>query len=135
MQKTLTIILEEYFMLKRYSYYFIYEFDNINSNYSYILKLKMYLDKSGILKYLLDIDPKLATAYHLTSMYREFNKTANINNAKDELENIIETYSNSSISYFNDCAKTLTHWKECILNSFIEVPYSKEYRRLSNSPC
>src|SRR5690554_7185919 len=64
-----------YYLLKKYRYYFVSEFDDLSSKRFYNRKLKMWFDKHSLLKYLLDIDPKLEKAYYLTARYREFNKT------------------------------------------------------------
>lgn len=111
-----------YYILKKYRYYFVSEFDNLTEKRFYNRKLKMWFDKHSLLKYLLYIDPKLEKAYHLTSRYREFNKTTSHDKAAEELEILIDDFYSSGIPSFFDVAKTLSTWKEYIINSFITIP-------------
>ena len=78
-----------YYLLKKYRYYFVSEFDNLTDKRFYNRKMKMWFDKHSLLKYLLEIDPRLEKAYYLTSRYREFNKTTSYENAAAELEILI----------------------------------------------
>ena len=85
---------------------------------------------------MLSIDPKLNIAYELYSRYLEFNKTSSYENAKIELEELLEDFFNSGIKQFIEVAKTISHWKEYIFNSFILVDSEDgtHKRRLSNGP-
>ena len=85
---------------------------------------------------MLNIDPKLKLAYELYSKYLEFNKTTSYENAKDDIEELLEDFFNSGIKQFIEVAKTISHWKEYIINSFIYVDSidGKSKRRLSNGP-
>lgn len=130
-----------YYLLKKYRHYFLKEFDDITEGRFYNPKMKMYFTKHSLLKYMLDIDDTLKKAYYLTSKYREFNKTANITNCKEEFEAIIDLFYDSNIKQFIDVAITLENWKEYILNSFILVENTlvtsknkSNKRRLSNGP-
>ena len=62
--------------------------------------------------------------------------TSSYEKACEEIEEIIESFFCSGIKQFIDIAKTLSHWKEYILNSFIRVESAdkKTQRRLSNGP-
>jgi len=111
-----------YYLLKKYRYYFVSDFDNITEKRFYNIKLKIWFDKHSLLKYLLYIDPKLEKAYRLTSRYREFNKATSFDKAADELEVLIDDFYSSDISSFFEAAKTLSTWKEYIINSFITIP-------------
>lgn len=92
----------------------------------------------------MDIDNRINEAYELTSKYREFNRTANINNCENELDELIEQFLSSSLEQFKEVGKTLSNWREEIINSFIiiedslTIPKKKnklpEPRRLSNGP-
>ena len=133
-----------YYVLKKYSYYFLQEFDDIRNDRFYIAKFKRSFDKHDLRKYMLDIDDNLKKAYKLTSKYREFNKAANINNADEELEELIDLFYDSGLKQFIDVANTLSTWKPYIINSFIRIEDAltksnkKEEkpapRRLSNGP-
>lgn len=98
----------------------------------------MWLDKYNLIKYMLDIDDELKLAYELSEEYREFNKTANEENCKEQLEDLIIKFFNSKLEPFIEVAKTLSTWKEYILNSFITIKdcfdEDGKPRRLSNGP-
>lgn len=121
-----------YYMLKKFKYFFVKEFDDIFDKRIYIHKLKCYMNKYEIKKYLFSIDPRLTLAYHLTEKYREFNRTCRFENAKSELLELIKIFKDSKLRPFVDCARTLTNWMEYIVNSFIITDTN---RRLSNGPC
>ena len=96
------------------------------------------------MKYLLDIDDRINEAYELTSKYREFNKTANITNCAEQLDELIELFLHSTLEQFNEVGRTLKNWRDEIINSFITIddclttPKKKNEipvpRRLSNGP-
>lgn len=111
-----------YYLLKKFRYYFVSEFDDITDKRFYNRKMKMWFDKHSMRKYLLDIDPRLEKAYDLTSRYREFNKTVSYDKAEEELEILINDFYTSNLPSFFDVAKTLSSWKEYIINSFITIP-------------
>ena len=80
----------------------------------------------------------LNLAYYLTTKYRDFNKTVNDSSCINEMENIIDLFYKSNLQPFIEVAKTLSTWKEYILNSFIKVSdcldKDQKPRRLSNGP-
>ncbi len=127
-----------YYVLKKYHSFFLKLFDDIKDFNYYSKKLKMWLDKYNLMKYMLDIDDELKLAYELSEEYREFNKTANEENCKEQLEDLIIKFFNSKLEPFIEVAKTLSTWKEYILNSFITIKdcfdEDGKPRRLSNGP-
>ena len=127
-----------YYVLKKYKYYLVEEFDNITNKRFYNKKLKMWLDKHSLRKYILDIDESLSKAYWLVTRYRELNKTATIENVKEQYIEIVDELYNSKIEPLVNVAKTLSTWQEYILNSFITiddaVDSNGKVRRLSNGP-
>lgn len=127
-----------YYVLKKYRYYLVKDFNEITNIRFYNRKLKMWFDKSSLRKYMLDIDESLNLAYDLTTKYRDFNKTANDSSCINEMENIIDLFYKSNLQPFIEVAKTLSTWKEYILNSFIKVSdcldKDQKPRRLSNGP-
>ena len=127
---------EYYYILKKYKYILLSEFDNISDKKFYNKKLRGWYDKHSMRKLMLSIDPKLKLAYELYSRYLEFNKTYSYESAKLELEELIDEFFYSDIKPFIEVAKTISHWKEYILNSFILVDSEDgtHKRRLSNGP-
>ena len=125
-----------YYILKKYKYILLSEFDTLSDEKFYNKKLRGWYDKHSIRKIMLSIDPKLKLAYELYSRYLEFNKTSSYEKAKIELDELIDDFFYSDIKQFIEVAKTLSHWKEYILNSFILVDSEDEThkRRLSNGP-
>lgn len=119
-----------YYMLKKFHYFFVKEFDDIYSGKIKIRKLKTTWDKHEIRKYLLSIDDDLKYAYYLKERYREFNLTASYNSCDEELDELIKEFSNSHLDEFREFGQLLNRWKKYIKNSFIRI----NNRRLSNGP-
>lgn len=120
-----------YYMLKKFHYFFVKEFDDIYSGLIEIRKMKTKWDKYEIRKYLMSIDPDLQYAYNLKEKYREFNLTASFETCDEELEELIEDFRNSHLEEFRQFGKLIKRWKPYIKNSFIRVNNKK---RLSNGP-
>ena len=127
---------EYYYILKKYKYILLSEFDTLSDEKFYNKKLRGWYDNHSIRKIMLSIDPKLKLAYELYSRYLEFNKTSSYEKAKDDIEELIDDFFSSDIKQFIEVAKTISHWKEYILNSFILVDSEDgtHKRRLSNGP-
>ena len=107
--------------------------DNLEDNnpFYYVLKKFKY--------YLLKEYDDLSKAYSLASKYREFSRACNIENAREELESLINHFFDSGLSQFFEVAKTLSTRKEYIINSFIRIndclsKKDNSPRRLSNGP-
>ena len=119
-----------YYMLKKFHYFFVKEFDDIYDGLIEIRKMKTKWDKYEIRKYLLSINSDLKYAYELKEKYREFNLTASYNNCDTELDNLIDEFRNSHLEEFRTFGKLLKRWKPNIKNSFIRI----DNKRLSNGP-
>ena len=132
-----------YYFLKKYDYFFTMDYNDI----SFKIKVPLYntyWSKYEIRKFLFSIDDRLELAYNLVTAYRDFNKTATIETAESELDNLIYQLKRSNISYFDDFIETLITWKQYIVNSFITIPDAYTVprkkdeipmpRRLSNGP-
>lgn len=127
---------EYYYMLKKYHYILFSNFDDLSDDIRYNRKLHSWMDKHQIRRYLLNIDEILKKGYWLAQQYLEFNKTTSYENCREELEQLIDDFYNSKLPTFIDGAKTLSTWKEYIINSFIMVDSLNgiSKRRLSNGP-
>lgn len=119
-----------YYMLKKFHYFFIKDFNNIYSGKIKVNKIKTKWDKYEIRKYLLSIDEDLKYAYNLKERYREFNLTASYDNCDEELKSLIEEFRNSHLEEFREFGKLLKRWEKYIKNSFIRI----NKKRLSNGP-
>ena len=111
-----------YKLLKKYHLYFLKDIDDISSNRFYVYMLHGWYDKYSLMKYMLNIDESLKTAYHLVCEYREFNKTSSYEKAEERLNELIDLFYESKIKEFVDVSITLYTWKEYIINSFIIIP-------------
>ncbi len=127
-----------YYILKKYRHILLMDFDDISESRKYNKKLKMYVDKFNLRDYIFYIDDNLKKAYNLVQKYREFNKTCSFENAPSELDELINEFFNSNLSPLIEVAKTLSTWREYIINSFITIPDALDKddkpRRLSNGP-
>ncbi len=117
-----------YYMLKKFHYFFLRDYDGIYSGPIYIPKLNTSWRKEDILHYLLSIDDLLYEAYKLKEAYRTFNKSASYESCDDELDLMIKSFRNFKHPAFRSFGKTLLKWRLEIKNSFIRV----NDKRLSN---
>lgn len=119
-----------YYMLKKFHYFFMKNYEDISHKRIYIHKMKSYWHKSEILHYLLSINDELASAYKLKERYREFNLTADYEHCDEELNDLIITFRNHTNFGFRTFGKMIERWKLEIKNSFLIY----DHRRISNGP-
>lgn len=110
-----------YYLLKKFKYFFKMEFDKISDKAIYVTKTNEHLSKQKLLNTLLNIDSRLSKAYKLVQDYREFNKTARFESAEPELDDLIERFIDSGENSLIEFGYTLSNWKQEIINSFITV--------------
>lgn len=67
-----------YYVLKKFKYLLLSNFDDLSDKKFYNRKLKGWYDKHSMRKYILDIDETLDKAYELYSRYLEFNRCSNL---------------------------------------------------------
>jgi transposase len=119
-----------YYMLKKFHYFFVKNYEDIYDGKIKIHKLNAYWHKSEILRYLLSINDELTEAYRLKERYRTFNLTADYETCEDELQVLIQAFKNSKIDVYRAFGKTIDKWQQEIKNSFIRI----NRRRVSNGP-
>jgi transposase len=119
-----------YYMLKKFHYFLVKNYENIYDGKIRIAKYNTYWHKSEILNYLLSIDDDLKSAYRLKERYREFNLTAEYDSCDDELNALIHEFRNHRLIELRTFGKTLEKWRVEIKNSFLV--FNK--RRVSNGP-
>lgn len=117
-----------YYMLKKFHYFFLRDYDRIYNGLISIPKLNARWRKADILHYLLSIDDLLYEAYKLKEHYRTFNKSAVYEDCDDELNQLINEFRHFKHPAFRSFGRTLLKWRLEIKNSFIRV----EGKRLSN---
>ena len=108
-----------YYMLKKFHYFFVKNYEDIYDGKIRIHKLHAYWHKSAILRYLLSINDELTSAYKLKERYREFNLTASYDSCEEGLNELIQSFRNHSFDGFRSFGKTLSNWKQEIINSFL----------------
>lgn len=118
-----------YYMLKKFHYFFVKNFEDIYSGDIKIHKIHAKWKKGEILKYLLSIDEDLKYAYRFKERYREFNLTADYDTCLSEFEKLIYEFNNTHPEEFKEFGGLLINWKTEIINSLIRI----DSRRLSNS--
>lgn len=117
-----------YYMLKKFHYFFVKDYEKIYNGKIKIPKLNAAWHKSDILNYLFGTSDSLKKAYKLKEAYREFNKSAEVDTCELEFDQLIKQFRNHDHPGFRAFGKTLKKWKPEIMNSFERV----ENRRLSN---
>lgn len=135
-------------LLKRHRWILLKNKDNINySEKSYRVSGLggSYLNTYQLEKMFLDLDPHFREIRSLKELYINFNKD-NINTPNEaaiELDELITTYKNSSISLFNEFGELLNSYKNEIIASFnyISIENVKAesdslllVKRISNGP-
>ena len=119
-----------YYMLKKFHYFFVKNYENIYSGPIEIRKMRTHWTKDEIRHYLLSIDQDLSDAYYLKEEYRAFSRSADYETSDEEFNELIEKFLNSHLPEFRDFGKLLVNWKQEIKNSFIRI----DRKRLSNGP-
>lgn len=120
-----------YYMLKRFHYFFVKDYDKIYNGFIKIPKMKTKLKKDQILDYLLSIDETLKKAYYLKEEYRDLNRIAEQNEwSLNQLHQIINKFMNFGFDKFHEVGKMMRRWENEIFNSFARV----NDKRLSNGP-
>ncbi len=119
-----------YYMLKKFHYFFLKNYESIYTGPIAIRKMNTKWLKSEIRAYLLSIDDELKEAYLLKERYREFNLSADYEDSLDDFNILIDDFLNSRSEEFRRFGRLLSRWKDYIRNSFIRI----DGRRLSNGP-
>lgn len=111
---------------------FMYVFDDgeyLDNEPKYNKHFNRFLNKRDIINILFDRFPIIKLAYELKEEYIYFNKTANIDTARKELDELILKFSSSGIDEYVEFYNLLINWKEEIINSFTIY----HNRRINNS--
>lgn len=102
---------------------------NLDNEKKYNKKLGRYINLRGIQEILFDAFPELKEAYDLKIGYINFNRTAILESAKEELNKQIEAFGNCNIKEYKIFYNLLKNWNKEIINSFIIV----DGKRINNS--
>lgn len=134
-KELLKIADENYYLLKNFSWVLYSnnkKITNPNIEKELNRKLRRYLNLYDIYDLIIKISPELEAAIDLKDSVHRFYKTCTIENAKDELEEIIRYYRATPIPELYPFSNTLIRWKQEIINSFIKIP-SLGNRKLNNA--
>ena len=127
---------ENYYLIKKGSELLTKKYGELSNKKKYNRKLRAYVSERNFVDLILNIEPELKKAYNLMQDYIEFNYLNDYNTAKLEIDTIIELFYDSNIASYIEFSKTLSNWKEYILNSFTYINDYKrnKKRRLSDGP-
>lgn len=125
----------DYKLLKSRYYIILKNEDSLNFEKFYYDRVLGYTTTElGLKERILQINPTLNEAYKIKEEYINFNnenqETFDIDKKTKEFDSLIKRMKLSNIQEMIECAKTLTNWKQEILNSF----HWYDGRRLSNGP-
>ena len=119
----------EYYLLKKFNYLLFKNYNDIKYFEPKLnRRLGRYLNGESTLELLLQIDETLNLAYELKEQYHRFNTIFKAECKKDELDEIISLCKQSQNEHLTNLSKTLKHWYQEILNSFIFI----NGRRITN---
>ena len=126
----------EYYLLKKGADLLYKLNGELGTTRKHYRKLNMWISDRTLVRYITDISPELKQAYWLMQEYLEFNRCSTYDEAKSEIDELIDQFYNSKINSYMEFAKTISTWKEYILNSFILIfdKTRNKYRRLSDGP-
>ena len=82
---------------------------------------RMELTEDSIVAYMLSLDDELKGAYYLLNEYRDFNASATIEDAADQLDDLIVRFKNYHCEEYLRVAQCLTNWRDEIINSFNRI--------------
>lgn len=122
------VILNEasskYYALKKFSWLFFNTNSRImdpNCRRRYNRVIRRYMNLYDIHDYMIHCDDELERAADLKYLFEKFYKECTLDNAKENLENLIYDFRESGIAEMRHFAGTLASWKKEIINSFITV--------------
>ena len=119
----------EYYLLKKFNYLLFKNYNDIKYFEPKLnRRLGRYLNGESTLELLLQIDETLNFTYELKEQYHRFNTIFKIQSKKEELDEIISLCKQSQNEHLTNLSKTLKHWYQEILNSFIFI----NGRRITN---
>lgn len=120
---------ENYYILKHHNCYLFKHFEkaktkdgkylfDVNLTRSYNKKLKRYMNPYDYAMKLISIHPDLEKAWKLKDEIADFYRSATLETAPEEIENIIQDLLNSEINELIRFGYTMISWKKEIINSF-----------------
>lgn len=125
---------KRYYVLKKFKWLLMKNDNKItdpNMEKKYNSVLDGYYNYYDLVELMTKADPQLEEALYLKDELNRFFDKSDIDNAKDNLNDLIREFKSSQISVMNDFGNTMVRWKNEIINSFIKVGAEKK-RRVTN---
>ena len=116
------------YLLTKFKYVFNHD-TNLDNDPKYNKRFKRYMNHRDIQSLLFERFPELKKAYELKENYIHFNETGNIQNAKEQLAELIQKFADSNIKEYDEFYNLLINWNQEIINSFSTI----NNRRINNS--
>lgn len=108
----------EYYLLSKFKFLLLDRSIKLDNDKKFNRKLNMYLNYGDILELILSINKEIRRAYELKEEYMMFNSNFNINEARDNIDAIINDFIEANIFEYGEFSILLRNWKEEIVNSF-----------------
>lgn len=109
----------EYYLLSKFKFLLLERNNKLDGPKKYNKKLKMYLNYGGLLELILSINSEIRTAFELKEEYMIFNSTFTYEEAKDNIDAIIDDFIRANIYEYAEFTVLLKNWESEIVNSFI----------------
>jgi len=116
------------YLISRFKFIFDHNI-NLDNEAKYNKRLKRYINYRQIMELLFERFPDLKKGYELKEAYLYFNEHSNINNARENLTNIVKDFADSDIKEYDEFYNILINWFDEIVNSFHII----NGRRINNS--
>ena len=112
---------QEYYLLNRFRFLLLDRTINLDNKAKYNKKFERYLNYREILELILSINDEIRIAYELKEEYIMFNPTFTYEEAKENIDVLIEDFIKANILEYEEFIIMLKNWKEEIVNSFIQI--------------
>lgn len=118
-----------YYLLKKW--HKLLESDyNLDNEPRYNHRFQTKLNYRDLFNMILELNSQLTKAYRLKEKYREFNRSATCDNAREKLEQLLMEFCKANIPEYDPIINMMYTWEEKIIHSF-QRPYDD--RKLSNA--
>lgn len=109
----------EYYLLKHWKNLLFDRQINLDNPGKYNKKLKRVVTYRQLLEMILNIHQDLRNGYSLKEKYTIFNTVSTVDQAKENIDKLIEEFIKADIYEYQEFTTLLTNWKSEIVNSFI----------------
>lgn len=123
---------DNYYLLKKFNWILFKHYDDPlfdpDKERKYNNHFDRYFNYYELRELLLCIHPDLTEAYELKDAVVDFYKNSTIDSARDNINELIEKFKKSTLAEMNEFSRTLSNWRNEIINSFnvVNVEYKVE---------